>query len=262
MKYLWLILWASTASFAQEAAKLSARELFYREDSAAPLAPSPKPKPKPKPAEPTTTTPTGVPVVPAAMHLGVRYNVLQITDRETKRRKLVDPDKVFKAGDCVAIELTPNRSAYLYVFNRASSGAWQRLLPSPDMPGERRQVSNGQTTIIPSEHCFEFDQHAGTETLLVLLTQNEDDVRRLGEAVRTGAPSDPAAPSAPAMLAGGRVPQQLEMMRDGQMIGRDIRMAKIGSPQQDGEPPNSVYAVRTSASTSDRLVLEIRLRHD
>jgi hypothetical protein len=64
------------------------------------------------------------------------------------------------------------------------------------------------------------------------------------------------------MLAGGRLPQQLEMMREGQLIGRDIKLAKIGASKQEGEPENSVYAVRTSTSASDRLVIEIALRHE
>lgn len=263
MRFTWLIPVAASLLQAQEASKLTARELFYREESAPVPTTQPKPKPKaevpkPKPKQTTTatntTTPTGVPVVQAAMHLGVRYNVLQITDREASKRRPVDPDKTFKSGDCVAIELTPNRSGFLYVFNRGTSGAWQPLLPSPDMPEERNRVANGQTTVIPSEHCFEFDGKAGTEKLLVVLTQNEQDAHKLSESLRTGAPLAPAAPP--------KEPTMLAMMREGQLIGRDIKLAKVGTSTQEGEPPNSVYAVRTSASATDRLVIEIALRHD
>lgn len=281
MKYLCVALIAVTGLYAEETSKLTARELFYREDGTAAAGPAKiKPKTEPSANKPHTpaqqqprkasepvafnrTTPSGVPVVNAAMHLGVRYNVLQIVDRSAKKRVPVDPDKNFRAGDCVAIELAPNRSGYIYVFNRGTTGAWQPLIPSPDAAGEQNRVLNGQSMTIPSSYCFEFDHNAGTEKLLVVLTESEEDARRLSEAMKQSEPK-PATPPAQGqvMLAGGRLTQQIEMMRTSQLIGRDIKLAKIGTSTQDEEPPNSVYAVKTSAGSNDRLIIEIALRHD
>ena len=263
MKLTWLVLVACPGLCAQEASKLTARELFYREDA----APAPKPKPKPvKPVKPVpvgNTTPTGVPVVPAAAtNLGVRYNVLQIVDREAKKRKPVDPDKSFRSGDCVAIELASNRNGFLYVFNRGTTGAWQPLLPSPQMPDERNRISNGKAAMIPTEHCFEFDGNAGTERLLVVITEKEEDARRLSDAMKESGGKTPA-PSGQTMLAGGKLMHELEQICAGQMIGRDIRIAKIGAePAEQSDAPNAVYAVKTSTSANDRLVLEIALHHE
>lgn len=268
MKLTWLIpVLACGELCAQQVSKMTARELFYREDTAA-TAPA-KPQPKKANLPPRTpapvaraATPTGVPVVNAALHLGIRYNVMKVVDRESKKRKPVDPDQTFHSGDCVAIALEPNRNGYLYVFNRGTTGAWQPLLPSPDMPDERNRISNGKPVTIPSEHCFEFDGNAGTERLLVVITEKEEDARSLSEAMRKPA-AEPPPEKGPTMLAGGRLPQQLEMLRMGQMVGRDIKVVKIGgAPKEEGEAPNAVYAVRTSAGANDRLVIEIALRHE
>ncbi|MEZ5356715.1 MAG: DUF4384 domain-containing protein [Bryobacteraceae bacterium] len=217
----------------------------------APNASVPDPRPE-------VTTPDGSLVKTAsATHFGVRYNVVQVTDRNSKARKPVDPETAFHAGDCVGVELMSNRDGFLYVFNKASSGAWQVLLPSSEMPDQANTVRRGETQVVPGSYCFEFDNNAGTEKLLVVLTEREEDARGLGDAIREsgGAPE----PKAPMVLALNR---RIEMLREGQLIGRDIKIAKIGEPQAAGEPAHAVYAVRASTGPSERLVLEIDLRHE
>lgn len=278
MKLTWLALVVCAGLCAQGKSGLTARELFYGEEATAakpPVKQKPKPTPPrqppahdpPRPTLPDAVagaTPSGVPVIPvaAAKHLGLRYNVLQLVDREAKKREPVNPDKSFHAGDCVAIQLAPNRDGYLYVFNRGTTGAWQPLLPSPEMPGERNRVLNGKPMMVPSEHCFEFDTNAGTERLLVVITEKEEDARRLSEAMRQSA-GEPQPGKERTMLAGGgKLVQELDLFRRGQMVGRDIKIAKVGASGDHDEPPNSVYAVRTSAGSNDRLVIEIALRHE
>jgi hypothetical protein len=286
--------WCAGA-WAQTTSTLTARELFYRDDAAA-AAPASKTQPKkqpPKQTEPTRTaasktankagetktpepsrevradargpsTPSGVPVVTAS-NLGVRYNVLLVTDRQKKTRKAVDPDSSFRAGDCFAVELTPNRDGYLYVFNAASSGAWQPLLPSSQMPAQENFVRRGARMVIPSDHCFEFDNTPGVERLLVVITEREEDQKRLSDSIRNPAPENqrPARPrESGTLLAGGALMRDLEMMRTGQLIGRDIKIAKVGTPQAEGEQPHAVYAVRNSTAPNERLMIEIPLRHE
>src|SRR5258708_10605564 len=83
-------------------------------------------------------------------HLGLRYNMLLI-DPPTKQARAVDPDGKFKAGDCFAIELSPNRDGYLYISNLGSSGEWQPLLPSLLMPNEASSVKAGAKVRNPQE---------------------------------------------------------------------------------------------------------------
>jgi hypothetical protein len=204
-------------------------------------------------------------VVSTSLHLGVRYNVLLVTDRQAKIRKAVDPDSTFRAGDCFAVEFTPNRDGYLYVFNAASSGAWQALLPSPQMPDQQNFVRRGTRLVIPSDHCFEFDNTPGVERLLVVITEREEDQKRLSDSIRNPAPDTPQ-PARPreqgTLLAGGPLMRELEMMRTGQLIGRDIKIAKVGTPRAEGEQPYAVYAVRSSSTPNERLTIEIQLRHE
>jgi hypothetical protein len=110
--------------------------------------------------------------------------------------------------------------------------------------------------VVPSEHCFEFDRNPGVEKLLVVLTERQEDQRSLGDAIRKTGGTEPQ------LLATTQLNQEIELLRDGQLIGRDIKIAKIGAPQAENEPPHSVYAVRASAAPNERLVIEIELRHD
>ncbi|MFN7925248.1 MAG: DUF4384 domain-containing protein, partial [Bryobacteraceae bacterium] len=196
----------------------------------------------------------------------VRYNVLRVTDRAAKKRVPVDADTAFHSGDCVAIQVEPNRSGYLYVFNLGSSGSWQPLLPSPQMPEENNRVASGKPLLVPRDHCFEFDGTAGKERLLLVVTEREEDMRRLGETMRRSMGDPKPAPAGSdkgqIMMAGGRMPSELAFLQQAQMIGRDIKIAKIGTAQSEGEEANAVYAVKTSTSASDRLVVEVVLRHE
>jgi hypothetical protein len=40
------------------------------------------------------------------------------------------------------------------------------------------------------------------------------------------------------------------------------KVTKIAQPQDAAEPPGSVYVVNTSAVSSDKVVTEIRIRHN
>jgi hypothetical protein len=106
--------------------------------------------------------------VPAAHHLGLRYNLLKI-DPATRKAQTVDPDQNFKEGDCFAVEFTPNLSGQLYVLNLGSGGEWRSLLPSPDIPDEAGSVQANTTVRIPREFCFQLDGKRGVETLTVAI---------------------------------------------------------------------------------------------
>ncbi|MCC6536121.1 MAG: DUF4384 domain-containing protein [Bryobacterales bacterium] len=290
-----VLILASAAAVAQEKG-LTARELYFRDDgpparkkttaptttaAAKPPVAVRRPKPAARPAEPAKTeagppietvnaahdpASSGVSIIPAAAkHLGLRYNVLR---RAADDQMLpVDPDANFKAGDCLSLEVEANRDGYVYLFNRGTSGAWQALFPSAEMAEESNRLFAGEYTPVPEGFCFTLEDPPGKERLLVVFTEREEDMQRLGDSIRqrpTPAPAPAPAPrtGAPVMLAGGKLARDIEMLQAGQLIGRDIKITKIARPQAKDEKPNAVYAVRTASAAGDRLVVEISLKHE
>src|SRR5438093_302394 len=90
-----------------------ARDLFYQRDDG---------------VEPSAVSSAKGASLPVTHRLGVRYNLLKVNP-STKASTPVDPEGNFARGDCIALEFSPNRDGHLYVFNLASSGKWQLLLP-------------------------------------------------------------------------------------------------------------------------------------
>ena len=196
---------------------------------------------------------------PAAHHLGLRYSVL-LVEPETRAVRAADPDGIFHEGDCLAIEFTPNHSGNLYAFNHGSRGAWQLLMPSPQMSGETALVKAGEVKRVPAEHCFRLDDKPGAETLVLAITEKPDDIRQLRALLAKPAVPPPAvttAGAAPAAESAG------DLMDSWQRLAtRDLRLEKIAQPGSPGERPQSVYAVNSSAAESGRLVVEIKIRHE
>jgi len=156
-RHTWLVAAAALAAFAQDPDEgMHARQLYYRSDAPAQAAPAkpaaaakktgapakqetapPKPAsatqtpaaedPTP-PAQTTVATPEGTPVLAAALHFGVRYNVLRVIENAGTRE--VDPQTVFHTGDRAAIRFRPNRDGYLSVFTQAASGQWKPIRSS------------------------------------------------------------------------------------------------------------------------------------
>jgi hypothetical protein len=262
--------------------QLSARELYYREDApakpvtaatpaAAPVAKPAAPKtPKPSASKPVSvpaasgvTTPSGVPVVQAALHLGVRYNVLQWSADRQKRAE-VDPEKRFKTGDCFSLRFVPNRDGYVYVFSLGSSGRWTPLLPAD--PSEPPSMVRANTAAeVPAATCIRFEDPPGDEKLVVVVTERKEDFEALNESIRESV----AAPASPArkvgetrLMADNRLTKQLEAMGGGGLSSRDLVVEKTAAKQSGGEPPYSVYAVSTASAKGQHMILQIRLRHD
>lgn len=286
MRFLAIAFILSTGAAVAQESGLTARELYFTDDGppkpggAAPKPPVRRPKPAVRPLAPKVETAqqqprqqpktetvnvahdpaaSGVSIIPAAAkHLGMRYNVLQ---RDANDKMVsADPDATFKAGNCLALEVETNRDGFLYVFNRGTSGAWQALFPSAEMKEESNRLYAGEYTAVPGGYCFELDNTPGTERLLVVFTEREEDMQRLGDAIRQ--PAAPSKSAAPVMLAGGKLARDIEMFQAGQLIGRDIKITKIARPQAKDEKPNAVYAVRTASAAGDRLVVEISLKHE
>jgi len=238
-----------------------ARELYYvavsKKDTLPPIRKRATPATKSGPAEPTSAG-------TAAVHLGLRYNLVMV-DAQSGKSEDVDPDRTLRTGDCFAISLESNRSGYLYVLAKQSSGSWQPLLPSPEMTDESNIIDPGKKLRVPASYCFEVHDPPGTETLFVVLSRDPRDFYDLYEGIKreNAAPSQtPPRPNAnPVQLANASVVNSAVAKMAAQFGTRDIAIKKVSRPVSAQEPPNSVYVVNSSNQPASSLVTQIQVRH-
>jgi hypothetical protein len=189
-----------------------------------------------------------------AANLGVRYNVLRV-DARTNTRTEVSPDTIFHEKDCIAVRIQPNRGGFLYVFNQASSGSWQALIPSPQTADDSNVVHAYNLMDVPENYCFEMDEKPGTERLLIVVTDKPEDVMKLNDSLKNGTTPGNGKPE-------GYVVAEADMKPfTSGLQGRDLKVTRVGAKAEAGEAPYSTYLVNAAATTSDRLVLEIKLKH-
>jgi hypothetical protein len=199
------------------------------------------------------------------MNLGLRYGVL-LVDPRSGQADAADPARVFRSGECIALEFEANRSGYLYVLEQGSSGKWLSLFPSAELPGESNVVLSRTTVRVPARHCFEIEGVAGTERIFVVLSRNPEDLAQLHQAIRSGRAEAPGPSPAPAvksgdtLLAMNRLDAEIARFA-GDLRSRDLRVKKVTQPEGDGERPNSVYVVNASSTPADRVVTEVRIEH-
>ncbi len=211
-------------------------------------------------------TPDGTPVRKVA-NLGVRYNVMKVNP-VTGDMAAVPVDTNFKKGECVSIRMSPNRGGFLYVFNQATSGKWQPLIPSEELADEPSTVRPYQVITIPSQNCFEMDDPPGEERLFVMITEKAEDIKNFDDMLqKLGKPAQPAgSPAAPprndaVVLAMNKLSDTIQGLQ-GQLASRDIKITKVAVPTSKMELPNTVYFANAAASTNDNLIMEIKLKHN
>jgi hypothetical protein len=252
-------------------ATAGARELFYlavaQKDKLPPI--SKASMPAPRKAATGTAAADSTPAAAPAMHLGIRYNLLLVDEKN--QGVPVDPDHVFRKGDRVAIEIEANRSGYLYVLARQSSGSWQALLPSPEMAEESNVIDPGRKIRVPEGYYFEIQDPPGSEHLVLVFSRDPQDFYELYQGIKkqNAAPAPPPA-SAPAplhpetgavqMADASRVNSALARMQQ-QFGGRDIAIRKVSQPLSAGEPGGSVYVVNSSDKPASSVVTEIEVKH-
>ncbi len=278
-----LSLWPAVCFCQQGPGELSARELYYRaepDQDKLPPVPAAKPAaarkseapPKGTVATKKTASPDPVPkrtaaapVIPVVMNLGLRYGVL-LVDPRSGQAEPADPARIFKSGECIALEFEANRSGYLYVLEQGSSGKWLSLFPSAELPDDSNVVRSRTTVRVPARHCFEIEGAAGTERIFVVLSRNPEDLAQLHQAIRSGRAEAPGPSPAPAakpgetLLAMNRLDAEIARFA-GDLRSRDLRVKKVAQPEGEGERPNSVYVVNASNAPSDRVVTEVRIEH-
>jgi hypothetical protein len=191
----------------------------------------------------------------ATPHLGIRYNLLLVNEK-TKKDQQISPDRVLSEGDCFAIELQANRSGYLYVLAKQSSGTWT---PLSDMPGQHEAILQSKTVRIPSQSCFVIHNPPGKETMFVVLSRDPRDFFELYEDVKEKETA-PGSSNSQAQMASNAKLNAAVAHLDEQFGGtRDITIAKVTEPQSADEPRGAVYVV--SKKTSSSIVTKIEVRH-
>jgi hypothetical protein len=220
-----------------------------------------------------------MPSIPVVKHLGLRYNLL-LVDAQSGKTEPVDSDRVFQPGDCIQMDLEANHSGYLYVLDRGSSGNWKPLLPSPEMPEESNIVSSRTRVRVPQGYCFTIEGPPGDERLFVMLARNPAELYDLHDSIKSGAAGTGASESGgagssvpaaqpvshthagtPVMTAELRLSHEVNRM-EASMGRRDLKITKIANAEDAAEPPGSVYVVNTSEASSDKVVIEIRIKHN
>jgi hypothetical protein len=263
-----LCMWAQQAKPADSTKHMEgARELFYlavaQKDTLPPIRKTAQKKPA---ATVALANPADAPEQPSArenpgaVHLGLRYNLV-LVNQQTGKSEDVDPDRNLRSGECFALDFETNRSGYLYVLAKQSSGRWQPLLPSPEMADESNIIDPGKRVRVPKSYCFEVNDPPGSETLFVVLSRDPRDFYDLYDGIkRQNAPAPTRPRPNTVQYADAGMDNAVKHMAQ-QFGTRDIAIRKVNQPVNAQEPPNSVYVVNTSDRPSSSVVTQIEVKH-
>jgi len=175
-------------TFAQQPAKSQdaqpvegARELFYLAIKRKDVLPAIRKGTAP--AKSSNTAPAAGGAQTGAVHLGLRYNLVLVNPTSGSSAE-IDPERVLHNGECFALDFEANRSGYLYVLVRQSSGSWQALVPSSETADESNIIDPSKKVRVPAHYCFEVHDPPGTETLFVVLSRDPRDFYELYEGIK------------------------------------------------------------------------------
>ena len=229
-----------------------ARELFYfgkaPKDELPPIrtpaAPSRGTRGAPangkNPATPAAAAPAATTAEPAqtsasAAHLGLRYTLLLVNGRGIAQP--VDPDRRFRKGECLAMDLESNRSGYLYVLAKQSSGDWIPLFPSPELADQDNRIDPDQAVRAPRGTCFEIEDPPGTENLFVVLSRSSQDINELVRGMR-GPGETPGLSNRPAQAASAATIGNAAVEHMSETFGaRELVYKQIVNPAAKREAP-------------------------
>jgi hypothetical protein len=195
---------------------------------------------------------------PPADHLGLRYRLLMV-DKATNVTHPVDADSVFHTGDCLALELQPNRAGYLYVLAKESNGNWHPLFPSPEMEDEPETVQGYSKERAPQHYCYELDEHPGEEHLFIILSRNPEQVKELHFALLKR--------DAPKQMADARPPSTDSLFNKeasdtvAEFGSRGFKITKVSAAAAQDEK-YSVFVVPASLEKKDTVFAEVIIKHE
>jgi len=189
------------------------------------------------------------------------------------RGQAVDPERNFHKGDCVAVELEANRSGYLYVLSKQSSGDWVPLFPTPELSDQSNGIDPGRIVRMPRRACFEIDDPPGTETLFVVLSRDPRDIYELSESIK--GPGDRPQPSSGSnqIASAGRInsavgkiaeesgTRELPFRQVSKPAAHPAAVRGAAGPAARNEPEHAVYVVNGSSKPAATLVTKVEILH-
>ncbi len=115
----------------------------------------------------------------ATQTLAIKSTILLTRDGKTST---VVPSHEFQSGDKIKLVFTPNADGFVYWMAKGSSGQYAVLFPSKKA-GEDNTVKRNQEYTVPVKGTFKFDNKAGKEELLCILSPNRlEDIEKVIEA--------------------------------------------------------------------------------
>lgn len=234
---------------AAESDSLNARDLFWSSADLRAVRKSGAPSPK-VPANTSIGAAIGAGnhAIEVKGQLGLRYAVLKVLSGGGQVE--VRPDTAFLAGDAIRLEIKSNKPGFLYIIQQTSRGTWTSLYPER---GEQHEIQPGIDYIIPGgEGRFEFDEHAGQERLLVLLSRTP--LRDLEDQISEAQDNKRRAPSTAVD----------DMISQAKMASRDLIVTMPGrdSRATDTQSPDSAIYVVNKTANGSSVVVDVLLKHD
>lgn len=127
--------------------------------------------------------------------LGMRYAVYRVANGS---KEPVDADTVFHSNDHIQFSVDVNTPAYLYVISRGSSGRWSTLFPTADAAADSNLIQPHAGYTFPPGQVITFAEPAGKEELFLFLSRQpvrstEDlmlQISKNGKATPASQPAD------------------------------------------------------------------------
>jgi hypothetical protein len=229
---------------AQEPKDLKPRDLFYqRDDHAGPATADDTDDGHAQPVRPAQVATNGQRNRTPG-RLAVRYQVLR--QAGTDFRPVDAARAVFHDGDGIRLTLQSNAACYLYILQRGSSGAWNKLFPQTWMPAEANHLTAYDAADFPaSPDLLRFNNEAGTEEVYVVFSPTTDvPVNQLAQAstITEGVPDT-------------------QGMNETVMARRDLVFEQVDENAAGVHGPATYVSFR-DGSLDGPVILRIRLRHE
>jgi hypothetical protein len=174
-----LVVFAAISVAAQKTPK-GAKEIFFSPGDDADTTPAtttPATTTATSPAPPKNPTPpkaAGAGATRGSGILGLSYWI-EVVDGSGAAIGSVTDDHVFRSGDRIRLHFRSNGDGRIMLLQVGASGTASVLFPDPAKGVTYNALLAQQDQVLPSpKHWFKFDQHAGTETLLVLFARHQD----------------------------------------------------------------------------------------
>jgi hypothetical protein len=168
----------------------------------------------------------------------------------------VSARKQFTAGDSLRFSIESNTSGYLYIAQRGTSGKTTLLYPHPEINQGENQIRRGAELMIPGKRWFRFDEKAGTEELIFILSKKKLDIVEYLVPAATSDAHTKAAPSANSAEA------EVLSMVSGEKT-RDLVYSPETAPAPVVQNNGAVYSAHYAVNSSNKgiCVWAVKLQH-